>query len=35
MSTPKAPNELETVRTTWNQFELVLAEQEGFEPSIR
>jgi hypothetical protein len=27
MSIPKAPNELEIVRTTWNQFEIVLAGQ--------
>jgi hypothetical protein len=29
MSIPKAPNELEIVRTTWNQFEIVLAETES------
>ena len=26
------PNGLEIVRTTWNQFEIVLAEAQGFEP---
>ena len=31
----KAPNGLEIIRTTWNQFEIVLAETEGFEPSMR
>ena len=30
----EAPNGLEIVRTTWNQFEIVLAEEEGFEPSV-
>ena len=28
------PNELEIVRTTWNQFEIVLAERVGFEPTV-
>ena len=27
MKTPKAPSELEIVRKTWNQFELVLADR--------
>ena len=31
----EAPNGLEIVRTTWNQFEIVLAEREGFEPSVQ
>jgi hypothetical protein len=35
MSIPKAPNELEIVRTTWNQFEIVLAGQKGFKLSIK
>ena len=35
-SAPKeAPNGLEIVRTTWNQFEIVLAGCERFEPLIR
>ena len=29
------PNGLEIVRSSWNQFEMILAEKEGFEPSIR
>ena len=29
------PNGLEIVRTTWNQFEIVLADRGGFEPPIR
>ncbi len=28
------PNGLEIVRTTWNQFEIVLAERVGFEPTV-
>ena len=30
----EAPNGLEIVRTTWNQFEIVLAEKVGFEPTV-
>ena len=28
------PNGLEIVRTTWNQFEMILAERVGFEPTV-
>jgi hypothetical protein len=30
----EAPNGLEIVRTTWNQFEIVLAGQKGFKLSV-
>lgn len=33
-STQAALNGLQTARTTWNQFEMILAEGAGFEPAV-
>ena len=35
MKTPKAPSELEIVRKTWNQFELVLADRGSAKITIQ